>query len=86
MPKSEWPPQGTAARAELDQHWKDPYGDQRQEIVLIGCEMDQEVLTAMLDGALLTDEEFAEGQEAWSYLPDPFPAWGEEALAEAELD
>ena len=39
---------------------------------LIGIGMDKAVLTAMLDSALLTDEEFAVGPNGWSVLPDPF--------------
>ena len=32
---------------------------------------------AMLDGALLTDEETAAGPDAWAALDDPLPPWEE---------
>lgn len=48
-----------------------------QEIVLIGIELDCDGVRALLDAALLTDAEFAEGPGAWAEYPDPFPAWGE---------
>lgn len=48
-----------------------------QEIVFIGIKLDCENVRAMLDGALLTDAEFAEGPGAWAEYPDPFPAWGD---------
>ncbi|MFI6171438.1 GTP-binding protein [Nocardia sp. NPDC051052] len=48
-----------------------------QEIVFIGIELDREKVRALLDNALLTDAEFAEGPAEWSRYPDPFPAWGE---------
>jgi len=82
VPESEWPPEGSAARNELDHHWEEPHGDQRQEIVLIGSGMDQEALTAMLDGALLTIEEFADGPDSWENFSDPFPAWTDPEPAE----
>jgi hypothetical protein len=51
---------------------QEPYGDRRQEIVLIGMGMDKEALTAFLDTALLTDEEMQVGPSAWQSLFDPF--------------
>ncbi|MGW4714142.1 GTP-binding protein [Nocardia sp. NPDC004260] len=48
-----------------------------QEIVFIGIGLDCEKVRALLDGALLTEAEFAEGPGAWAEYPDPFPAWGE---------
>ncbi|MFI9411688.1 GTP-binding protein [Nocardia gamkensis] len=48
-----------------------------QEIVFIGVKLDCDKVRSLLDGALLTDAEFAEGPGAWAEYPDPFPAWGE---------
>ncbi|MGW5221215.1 GTP-binding protein [Nocardia sp. NPDC004085] len=48
-----------------------------QEIVFIGVKLDGAEVRALLDGALLTDAEFAAGPGAWAEYPDPFPAWGE---------
>ncbi len=60
-----------------------PWGDRRQEIVIIGAHMDREALTAMLDGALLTDAEMKKGPKAWAALPDPFVDWDDEAADDA---
>lgn len=43
--------------------------------------MDQPALTALLDAALLTPEEYRRGSKAWEKLADPFPAWGRESQA-----
>ncbi|MEU2040160.1 GTP-binding protein [Nocardia niwae] len=48
-----------------------------QEIVFIGIKLDGDKVRALLDDALLTDAEFAEGPGAWAEYPDPFPAWGD---------
>jgi len=46
-----------------------------QTLVFIGIGMDQDAITATLDGALLTDEEMAAGPTVWTAFADPFPAW-----------
>ena len=55
--------------------WHDTFFERKNEIVFIGCEMDQKALTKELDAALLTDEELALPVMAWSGFSDPFPAW-----------
>ncbi len=74
QPKDLWPddPEG---RAELERDWQEPWGDRRQEIVLIGAGIDRAALTAMLDVALLTDDEMARGPKAWARMRDPVPSW-----------
>jgi hypothetical protein len=52
-----------------------PFGDRRQELVIIGRRMDQAALRAALDACLLTDDEMALGVRAWRRFPDPFPRW-----------
>jgi hypothetical protein len=37
--------------------------------------MNEAAVRAALNDALLSDDEFARGPEAWLGLPDPFPAW-----------
>ena len=72
-PREYWP---------VDQESKDwilekfvePYGDRRQEIVLIGVGLDRPKLEALLSEALLTDEEFEAGPEVWKHYKDPFPS------------
>lgn len=66
------PPQDDAW---LQSRWQEPWGDRRQELVIIGLDLDPPRVKAFLDDCLLTAEEMAPGQEAWRQLPDPFPAW-----------
>ena len=70
----------SALRRRHGQLKKDGNGDCRQEIVLIGREMDQEALTAMLDDCLLTDDEISTDEKNWNIqFSDPFPEWKVEA-------
>ncbi|MDO4919628.1 GTP-binding protein [Kocuria sp.] len=46
-----------------------------QDLGIIGLDLDAPALSAALDDAALTDDEFAAGPAAWSRFPDPFPAW-----------
>jgi hypothetical protein len=39
--------------------------------------MNQAQLRELLDAALLTDEEMAQGPEQWRAFPDPFPSIAE---------
>ncbi|MGB0873437.1 MAG: GTP-binding protein, partial [Solirubrobacterales bacterium] len=60
------------------EHWEEPYGDRRQELVFIGDEMDRAEIEGRLTRALLTSEEMTLGIRGWLELPDPFPAWVQE--------
>jgi G3E family GTPase len=66
-----------AYRALIDAVWDADTGDRRQEIVLIGRDLDEAGLTAALDACLLTDAELTAGPDGWADFPDPFPAWSE---------
>lgn len=81
-PKDEWP-DDPARRAEIDANMQGDDGDRRQEIVIIGINVDEAVMTARLDACLLTEEEMKLGLSGWALLPDPFPNW---ALEEEEED
>lgn len=81
--KAEWPTDKTAL-AEIKANSHGPYGDRRQEIVIIGRRMDQAKLRAQFDACLLTDAEFDKGPNAWAQLPDPFPQWMPVAEAHEE--
>lgn len=72
--RSEWP-RDEQSLAEIQANSREPYGDRRQEIVIIGRNMDQPALRAKFDMCLLTDAEFAQGPEGWARMPDPFPQW-----------
>jgi G3E family GTPase len=71
------PEQRARIAAALDGQW----GDRRQELVLIGMDMDEQTLRAALDECLLDDDEMALGPAGWSRFADPFPSWGETAEA-----
>ena len=68
-------PSDPEARAWLDKCWQEPFGDRRQQLVMIGVDLDKQSQRLLLEYCLLTDEEMQGGIEAWSRLPDPFPAW-----------
>ena len=72
VPRAKWPEDQT----HIERVWEGENGDCRQEIVLIGQNMDREALTAMLDDCLLTEEEVEINEKKWRKLfPDPFPKW-----------
>ncbi|OJU65168.1 MAG: hypothetical protein BGO01_06735 [Armatimonadetes bacterium 55-13] len=70
-PERDWP-ESSGVRDKIRSHFQEPYGDRRQEIVLIGIDMDINGLRSKLDGALLTDEEFEESPSGWKGYQDPF--------------
>jgi G3E family GTPase len=76
-----WPWDDRPMMDHLKSLWQEPYGDRRQEIVLIGRELDKSRISDLLDAALLTDDEFAGGPSAWQGFPDPLPSWGTQAAA-----
>ncbi|AKV03339.1 Putative metal chaperone, involved in Zn homeostasis [Labilithrix luteola] len=66
---------------EIRSNWQAPWGDRRQELVLIGTNMDELALRVGFDAALLTDEEMVLGAEGWRTFPDPFAPWGASGVA-----
>lgn len=60
---------------QLREIWQEPWGDRRQELVIIGQHPDQAILVRALNACLLTDAEYAGGPRAWQRLPDPFDDW-----------
>lgn len=75
IPEENWPKSDEGIQ-QIRARWQSPYGDRRQEIVMIGASMDEQELRREFDRCLLTDEELAAGPRAWRRLPDPFPRWG----------
>jgi G3E family GTPase len=69
LAEGEWP-EDEVARIRAD--WVEPWGDRRQELVIIGVELDRRTIEGRLEGALLTDDELASD---WSGIVDPLPTW-----------
>lgn len=71
IPPEQWP-QDAESLAEIRKYWDKQVGDARQEIVLIGMQMDQQQLTSEFDACLLNDDEMALGPHAWQSFNNPF--------------
>ncbi|MEO0486934.1 MAG: GTP-binding protein [Pseudomonadota bacterium] len=67
-------PDHPSAQAYMREHWQEPWGDRRQEIVFIGAGIDWPTLKARLDAALVPAVA-ALGPDSLPDLPDPFPVW-----------
>lgn len=74
VPDEHWP-EDQNSRDAIERNWDDLTGDARQEIVLIGMDMDQDALTAQFDACLLTDDEMALGANEWEQFDNPFTGW-----------
>jgi G3E family GTPase len=70
-PEQYWP-RDKESIARIKENFQEPFGDRRQEIVIIGMNMDKEGLTKMLDTCLLTDAEMQLGPDEWAKYSDPF--------------
>ncbi|CAM5208876.1 GTP-binding protein OS=Castellaniella sp OX=1955812 GN=EPN31_08205 PE=3 SV=1 [Castellaniella denitrificans] len=77
VPPNRWPQDPETVRL-IRAKWDERVGDARQELVLIGMDMDERALRAGLDACLLTDEEMGLGPDAWQQWPTPFEAWPEQ--------
>ncbi|MGV0887688.1 zinc metallochaperone GTPase ZigA [Acinetobacter venetianus] len=74
VPDEHWP-EDPQSREAIQKNWNDQTGDARQEIVLIGMEMDQEDLIQRFDACLLDDNEMLLGVETWQNFENPFHGW-----------
>jgi G3E family GTPase len=72
LPREEWPEQAERLM-EMQDVWREPYGDRRQELVLLGEAGRTGEAARKLNLCLLSGEEAA--LPDWRGLPDPFPAW-----------
>jgi G3E family GTPase len=75
LPAERWPETSVLRRMAADLDWDPYYGDRRTVLALVGLGLDAEALTTRLTGCLLTDDELADGFEAWATLPDPFAGY-----------
>ncbi len=77
------------AREWLSNVWREPFGDRRQQFVLIGVSgagYDHARQRETLEKCLLTDEEMNLGPAAWANFSDPFPEWHIEGLQHLNSD
>lgn len=75
VPEKRWP-ENPALRNYLAQHWEEPWGDRRQELVFIGAGIDWPALQARLDAALMPEGVLGDD----SSLEDPFPIWRKQQI------
>jgi G3E family GTPase len=74
-PRSQWPTDA-ATRQQLEERWREPYGDRQQEIVFIGDRhLDESAVREALDGCRLNFTETRKGMKTWGTLRDLFPQW-----------
>ncbi|MBE1294680.1 GTP-binding protein [Phycobacter azelaicus] len=67
-------PTHAQAQAYLKEHWQEPFGDRRQELVFIGSGIDWPRLKARLEACLM-DVPDADALSGLKDMPDPFPGW-----------
>lgn len=70
-----WSQAGPNLTIEPAAYWSQVEGDPQQELVFIGVRLDAPRLRELLDRAVLTDDEVADGPAAWVRYPDHLPAW-----------
>jgi G3E family GTPase len=83
-PADEWP-DDEETLADIWREFEEPYADRRQELVFIGIEMDVPRMETLLNLALLTDAELAQGPLFWATFGDPFPSDDDDASLAADM-
>ncbi len=76
-----WPWEDRCMIERLKGLWQEPYGDRRQEIVLIGRHLEEDRIQELLNEVLLTEAEFHGGPSSWVNFDDPLPSWQVESAA-----
>lgn len=72
--RDEWP-DDPEVLAEIEANSVAPFGDRRQEIVVIGRDVDEADICRRLDACLLNDEELARGVTEWQTFTDELAPW-----------
>lgn len=70
-PRENWP-DDAELQLEINNSWREPFGDRRQEIACIGQRLQKETLIAQLDACLLTEAEMALWKAGRLNLGNPF--------------
>lgn len=83
-PETNWPSDDPSLIQEIKDTWLEPFGDRRQELVIIGQDLRQAEITMALDRCLLNSEELQSGPQAWQCFPDPFDPWQTVAMEHEE--
>lgn len=84
VPDGLWPEEPEIREA-IRSDFRGPFGDRRQEIVIIGQNLDERAIRADLDACLLDSSEMRMGPLGWAQLADPFPEWEPEPIDDTEL-
>lgn len=74
-PQDDWPLEDPRMIAEIKSNWDEQVGDRRQELVIIGQDLDEAAIRRELDDCLLTNDELLAGEAAWEQFEDPFEPW-----------
>jgi G3E family GTPase len=78
--RSEWPTGDAELEAEIAADWFGDaddmsIGDRRQELAMIGINLDEAHWRGAFDACLLNDHEWSLGSPGWASFSDPFPSW-----------
>ena len=74
-PQDDWPLEDPQMVAEIRAAWDEQTGDRRQELVIIGQDLNEDEIRRELDACLLTSDELIGGEMAWEQYEDPFEPW-----------
>lgn len=66
---------GVREKKSLQDNWDDQFGERKQEIVFIGCNINKQKLIKVLEDCLLTAKEAKQTVAEWKKFPDKFPRW-----------
>lgn len=84
VPEDLWPTEEVIIES-IQAEFRGPYGDRRQELVVVGQDLDKKEIRRRLDACLLDDTEMQIGAMGWRQLPDPFPPWESEFAEETDI-